>query len=182
MFISWIVYHTSCARRTLICTIRTYPTKLYILSSLSFTLANPGATRQQKRLDSIHLITCNCNPKYSSNKFNASSPNGKPEADRSSIPPQSSPELFLEPEKDVESAVNLVSQSEGFVFLMIWWFSPIFNFEISMGLGFLGRQSLHFVWVLLIWYGFWLIWYGFCWFFFLFSEKLQILNGFWLDS
>ena len=157
MFISWSVYHTSCARRTLICTIRTYPTKLYILSSLSFTPANPGATRQPKRLDSIHLITCNYNPKYSSNKFKASSPNGKPEADRSSIPPQSSPELFLEPEKDVESAVNLVSQSEGFVFLMIWWFSPIFNFEISMGLGFLGRQSLEFLWVLLIWY-------GFCWF------------------
>ena len=32
---------------------------------------------------------------------------------RSFIPPQWSPELFLEPEKDAESAISLVSQSQG---------------------------------------------------------------------
>ena len=55
---------------------------------------------------------------------------------------------------------------------MIWWFSPIFNFEIPLGLGFFGYQSLDLVWVLL--FSYWILKsylnFLYCWF------KLRIIS------
>nr|POE45243.1 btb/poz and math domain-containing protein 1 [Quercus suber] len=65
---------------------------------------------------------------------------------RSSIPPQSSPELFLEPEKDVEFAVSLVLQSQAMMqtdgFEYLKENCPTILIEI---LEYVARVSEHFV-------------------------------------